>query len=87
MSTNGGRRSTERRVCGEDYTLLFTVFLKLELWIEGVYLDLVGCGYDFGVSEEDVEVLDRKVGDANCFHFSCLVGKSVHFSSSTEGSN
>ena len=69
MSTNGGRRSTERRVRGEEYTLLFTVFLKVELWIEGVYLNLVGCGYDFGVSEEDVEVLDRKVGDTDRFDF------------------
>ena len=69
MSTNGGRWSTERRVRGEEYTLLFTVFLKLELWIEGVYFDLVGSGYDFGVSEKDVEVLGRKVGDTNRFDF------------------
>ena len=34
-----------------------------------MYLDLVGCGYDFGVSEEDVEVLDRKVGDTDRFDF------------------
>ncbi len=67
---------TERRVADKQDTLFFAVLLQLERRQERVQLDLVHCGYDFDVREQNLEVFDGEVRDTDRFNFACVRGLS-----------